>query len=188
LGPDRGLAHLAVATSLAPWDDRRWTDRAVAAEAAAKTGRGAAGLREAEMAYQRAIAANGSDPVTRHHLARLYLSHPAEFGAAGTTAALHELRSALSQNPHYAEIRNDLGVALLASGDRAGADEAFRAASDGRREFVDPLLNLAVLRLQDGDTVEAGRLIAVALERNPGSARAAAMRASLPGQRETTVR
>jgi tetratricopeptide (TPR) repeat protein len=69
------------------------------------------------------------------------------FGEAGTRAAIGELEAALSQNPYYAEIRNDLGVALLRSGDRAGAVDAFRRASEGRAEFVDPLLNLAALAL-----------------------------------------
>ena len=77
---------------------------------------------------------------------------------------------------------------MLASGDRIGAFDTFRAASTGRPDFVDPLLNMATLKLQDGDVQEASRLIASALERNPGSARAAAMRQSLSGQNETTVR
>jgi len=44
---------------------------------------------------------------------------------------------------------------------------------------VDPLLNLATLALQDGNTAEAKRMIDLALERNPASPRAAAMRDSL---------
>lgn len=182
---DRAMARYAAATSLAPWDDQILAARAQAAEAAARGGRGIAALREAEASYRRAIAVNGSDPVTRHLLARLYLSHPADYGAAGTASAGRELRAALAQNPFYAEIRNDLGVAILATGDRAGARQTFRAASDGRRDFVDPLLNLATLALQDGDTTGADHLIRQALERNPGSARAAAMRGSIPGQSKT---
>ena len=185
---ERLTAYFAPATRLAPWEELNWIARAGAAELAARGDGGAAALREAEDSYRRAIALNGSDPVTRHRLARLYLSHTGEFGSAGTAAALHELRAALSQNPYYAEIRNDFGVALLASGDRTGAFEAFRAASDGRREFVDPLLNMATLKLEDGDVTEARRLIASALERDPGSARAARMRQSMSGQNETTVR
>jgi Tfp pilus assembly protein PilF len=176
------MARYAAATSLAPWDDQILAARAQAAEVAARGGRGIVALREAEASYRRAIAVNGSDPVTRHLLARLYLSHPDDYGAAGTAAADRELRAALTQNPYYAEIRNDLGVAILATGDRAGARQAFRDASDGRRDFVDPLLNLATLALQDSDATEAERLIRQALERNPGSARAAAIRGSLPGQ------
>jgi Tfp pilus assembly protein PilF len=182
---DRGLPELRAATSLAPWSDEHWTARAEAALAPGQGELRPADLREAERAYREAIAVNGSDPVTRHRLARLYLAHPAEFGSAGVASALGELRTALAQNPYYAEIRNDLGVALLASGDRAGAAGAFGDASNGRREFVDPLLNLAALRLQDGATAEADQLISTALERNPGSARAAAMRASRSGQHES---
>jgi Flp pilus assembly protein TadD len=122
---------------------------------------------------------NGSDPVTRHELARLYLSHSGEFGSTGIVSAQRELRAALTQNPHYAEIRNDLGVALLAQGDRVGAGTEFRAATEGRPGFVDPLLNLAILAQEDGNIAEATRLVALAIERNPGSARAARMRESL---------
>ncbi len=175
-------ARYAAATRLAPWEDRYAVARAEAAEAAARGGRGVAGLREAESWYRSAIRTNGSDPVTRHQLARLYLAHSDAFGPAGTAGALRELRAALDQNPYYAEIRNDLGVALLASGDRAGALEAFRRASEGRRDFVDPLLNLATLALEEGDVEEAKRMVGLAIGRNPGSARAAAMRESLSGQ------
>jgi len=90
-----------------------------------------------------------------------------------------QLTLALEQNPYYAEIRNDLGVALLRVGDRAGAEVAFRNAAEGRRDFVEPLLNLAALAVERGDRAEAARRIDQALERNPGSARALAMRAGL---------
>ena len=175
---DEASTLFAAATQLAPWEDRYAAARAKAAEVSARAGRGGAALREAESSYLRAIALNGSDPVTRHELARLYLAHSAEFGSAGTVSALRELRAALAQNPHYAEIRNDLGVALLAQGDRAGAIAEFRGATEGRPEFVDPLLNLATLAREDGKLVEAKQLVTLALERNPGSARALRMRGS----------
>lgn len=175
-------AHFATATRLAPWEDRYAAALARTEEASGPAGHGVA-LREAESSYRRAIAMNGSDPVTRHELARLYLSHPAEFGPAGTALALHELRAALAQNPHYAEIRNDLGVALLAQGDRVAARAEFNGATEGRPEFVDPLLNLATLAIQDRDFAEAKRLVALAIERNPGSPRAVKMRETVAGQR-----
>jgi len=176
---DEATARFAAAARLAPWEERYAAGRARSAESSARAGRGSAALREAESGYRRAIALNGSDPVTRHELARLYLAHTAEFGSVGIASAQRELRSALTQNPHYAEIRNDLGVALLAQGDRAGASAEFRGATEGRPEFVDPLLNLAILAQEDGNISEATRLVALAIERNPGSARAARMRESL---------
>jgi putative inorganic carbon (HCO3(-)) transporter len=179
---DEARSHFAEATRLAPWEDRYAAARARVAEASTRAGSGSVALREAESSYRRAIAMNGSDPVTRHELARLYLAHPAEFGPAGTASALRELRAALAQNPHYAEIRNDLGVALLVQGDRARASAEFRGAAEGRSDFVDPLLNLATLAREDGNIAEAERLVALALERNPGSARAVRMRESLAGQ------
>jgi Flp pilus assembly protein TadD len=125
------------------------------------------------------VALNPSDPVTKHELARLYLAHEERFGDRATRDATTLLRGALSQNPHYAEIRNDLGVARLRAGDREGALEAFRLASEGRRAFVDPLVNLAAIALEDGDRDAAESWTRRALERNPDSARALAMASSL---------
>jgi len=183
--PERAMERYAAASRLRPWDDRIQVARAEAAEAAARGGRGIVALREAEASYRAALAVNGSDPVTRHQLARLYLANASAFGAEGTERAVRELRAALEQNPHYAEIRNDLGVALLATGDRKGAADAFRRAGEGRPDFVDPLLNLAMLALQDGNRMGAERLVEEALTRNPGSARAAALRQSIAGRTRT---
>jgi O-antigen ligase len=176
---EQARARYVAATRLAPWDDRIWIARAEASEAAARGGRGVVALREAEASYRSAIAVNASDPVTRHELARLYLSHPVEFGPASNGAATQELQAALAQNPYYVEIRNDLGVALLAAGDRAGAKREFAQASDGKPLFVDPLVNLASLAFEDGNIAEARRLVEAALLRNPDSERAAAMSAAI---------
>ena len=172
----------AEAFRIAPWQERHALDAAKASEAAARSGDRAARLRDADRFYRSAIALNPSDPVTRHELARLYLSNADVFSAAGmggAREAVAQLTLALEQNPYYAEIRNDLGVALLRVGDRAGAEVAFRNAAEGRRDFVEPLLNLAALAVERGDRAEAARRIDQALERNPGSARALAMRAGL---------
>jgi putative inorganic carbon (HCO3(-)) transporter len=184
---DRAMASYDAASRLRPWDDRILVARAEAAEAAARGGRGIEALKQAEASYRSAIAVNGSDPVTRHQLARLYLAHRDVFGSEATSLALRELEAALDQNPHYAEIRNDLGVALLASGDREGAIAAFRRAGEGRSDFVDPLVNLATLALQDGNLDEARRLAGQALQRNPGSARAAALRDTLAGRTGSSI-
>ena len=176
---DRAAATYAKASAISPWRDEIAVAHAEQAEAWARLGGGAAALKEAEAAYRTAIAVNGSDPVTRQELARLYLANPLVWGDAGTAAAIKELDAALSQNPHYAEMRNDLGVALLRSGDRSGAIQAFQKASDGRRGFVDPLLNLAALSLTRGDRVEARNYVMRALSRDPRSDRARAMLAQL---------
>ncbi|HEU4723732.1 MAG TPA: tetratricopeptide repeat protein, partial [Candidatus Eisenbacteria bacterium] len=136
-------------------------------------------LLRAETAYKRAVALNASDPVTKHELARLYLGHEARFGDAGRARAVALLNAALAQNPHYAEIRNDLGVARLRGGDRAGAIREFRRAAEGRAAFVDPLVNLAALALEDGDRAAAASWTRRALERNPGSVPARAMASDL---------
>ena len=176
---ETALANYSRAERLAPWNDAYAIGAAHAAEAAANGGVQSERLGEAERFYRSAIAANGSDPVTRHELARLYLAHPDRFGAEGGRAAIGELRAALAQNPYYAEIRNDLGVALVRSGDLAGASREFETASQGRRAFVDPLVNLAALAIQRGDRAEAARRIGEALARDPGSERARAMQAEI---------
>lgn len=167
----------AAAFRIAPWQERHALAAAKAAERAPFAD--AAQLRVADRYYRNAIALNPSDPVTRHEVARLYLSHPEAFGLGAPREAVAQLKSALEQNPYYAEIRNDLGVALLRTGDRAGAEAQFQQAAEGRRDFVEPLLNLAALAIERGDRAEAARRIDEALERNPGSARALAMRAGL---------
>jgi O-antigen ligase/predicted negative regulator of RcsB-dependent stress response len=180
---DQAAAAYRQASNLAPWRDDLAVAHAVQAEAWARQGADGPALCEAEAAYRRAIAVNGSDPVTRHELARLYLSHPEVWGQAGVRQALEQLRTAVAQNPYYAEIQNDLGVALLRTGDtpaaRAAFSQADQDAAQGRREFVDPLLNLAALAIQSGDRVEARSMIGRALQRNPGSERAREMLARL---------
>ena len=172
---DLAAAEYGTATRLAPWRDDFAVARAEQAEAWARKGAPATALREAEASYRHAIEINGSDPVTRQELARLYLSHPEIWGEPGARKALVELRLALAQNPYYAEIQNDLGVALLRVGDRAEARRAFGRAAQGRREFVDPLLNLAALAMESGDSVEARSWLNQALSRDPGSDRARAL-------------
>jgi Flp pilus assembly protein TadD len=181
--PTAALAGYGKAAKLASWDDRYALGAASAAQAVAVSdpSRAAASLMDAEKFYRQAIAANPNDPVTRHELARLYLGNPGQFGDRGVHLAITELQTALAQNPYYAEIRNDLGVALVRTGDDAGAAEAFRAASEGRRTFVDPLLNLAALAVRHGDRAEAARKIDEALARDPESVRARAMKAEITG-------
>ena len=179
-----GRASLAVAgygaaTRIAPWRDDFAVARAEQAEVWARQDGSAEALRDAEASYRQAIQINGSDPVTRQELARLYLAHPDVFGDAGARSALVQLRLALAQNPYYAEIQNDLGVALLRVGDREEARRAFGRAAQGRSDFVDPLLNLAALAIESGDPVEARSWLTRALERDPGSARAHALLARL---------
>jgi O-antigen ligase len=174
----------AAASALAPWSDVYAIAHASQATLLADRTGSEAALREAEAAYRHAIRINGSDPVTRHELARLYLAHRRTWGEAGVQRALTQLRAALAQNPYYAEIRNDLGVALLDLGDRAGAVAAFRQASDGRRDFVDPLLNLAAMAMESGNREEARAWVLQALERDPNSSRAQALRSQLEREAE----
>ncbi|TMQ55954.1 MAG: tetratricopeptide repeat protein [Candidatus Eisenbacteria bacterium] len=175
---EQATAEFRAASDLAPWRDDFAIGHGEQAEAWARKGAGTPALKEAEAAYRSAIAVNGSDPVTRQELGRLYLSFPDVWGD-GVNRALVELRAAVAQNPYYPEIQNDLGVALLRAGDRSAAREAFGRAAGGAREFVDPLLNLAALAIQSGDLVEARVWVMRALERNPRSDRARSLLAEL---------
>ena len=175
---EQATAEFRAASDLAPWRDDFAIGHGEQAEAWARQGAGTPALKEAEAAYRSAIAVNGSDPVTRQELGRLYLSFPDVWGD-GVNRALVELRAAVAQNPYYPEIQNDLGVALLRAGDRSAAREAFGRAAGGAREFVDPLLNLAALAIQSGDLVEARVWVMRALERNPRSDRARSLLAEL---------
>jgi O-antigen ligase/Flp pilus assembly protein TadD len=176
---DLAAAQYGTASRIAPWRDDFAVARAEQAEVWAKKDGSVPALRTAEASYRRAIAINGSDPVTRQELARLYLAHPEVWGDAGARSALGELQTALAQNPYYSEMQNDLGVAFLRVENREEARRAFGRAALGRREFVDPLLNLAALAMESGDPVEARSWLTRALERDPGSARARALLARL---------
>jgi O-antigen ligase/Tfp pilus assembly protein PilF len=177
--PAEAADALRSATRLDPWNDVYSIELARAEEQLGVREQRPERLRDAESAYRGAIRANGSDPVTRQELARLYLAHPDVWGASGAAKARSLLEAALAQNPYYAEIRNDLGVALLRSGDRAGAEREFRQASAGRIDFVDPILNLATMSLQSGDSASARSLVREALERAPDSARARSLASRL---------
>ena len=162
----------ARAARLAPWIDAYSIGEAKTSEALGDYVR-------AEGAFQRAVSINPSDPVTKHEFARLYLAHEDRFEAGARAHATTLLEAALAQNPYYAEIRNDLGVARLRAGDREGAKRAFREAAEGRSAFVDPLVNLAALAQEEGDRTAAATWTRQALERNPNSARALAMATEL---------
>jgi hypothetical protein len=176
---DLAVAGYRTATRVAPWRDDFAVARAEQAEAWARQGARTPALLEAEASFRRAIAINGSDPVSRQELARLYLAHPEVWGTPGAERALGQLRLAVAQNPYYPEIQNDLGVALLRAGNREEARQAFLRGAQGRREFVDPLLNLAALAIESGDAVEARSWLTQALERDPGSDRARTLLARL---------
>jgi len=123
-------------------------------------------------------AAAAEKPLPPHHPAhsRAYkLLGSALFALGRPAAARDALRRALSLDPRYADAHSDLGCALCALGDAAGAAAAFSAAlrassssqedggesesSDGKEEDTGPhreaLFNLANLRRQTGDFAAA---------------------------------
>lgn len=125
-----------------------------------------------------AAAAAAEKPLPPHHPAhsRAYkLLGSALFALGRPAAARDALRRALSLDPRYADAHSDLGCALCALGDAAGAAAAFSAAlrassssqedggesesSDGKEEDTGPhreaLFNLANLRRQTGDFAAA---------------------------------
>jgi Flp pilus assembly protein TadD len=73
------------------------------------------------------------------------------------------------ENPHYA---NDLGVALLALGERLAAHEAFQRAVALDPNYPHAYYNLGIIFRERGDVGTADGLFAAALERD-GDARSA---------------
>jgi archaemetzincin len=68
------------------------------------------------------------------------------------------------ENPHFA---NDLGVALLATGDRDGAAAAFQRAIGLAPELPHAYYNLGIVFREGGDVVTADRFFGEALSRDP---------------------
>ncbi|MCC6159806.1 MAG: hypothetical protein IT350_17265 [Deltaproteobacteria bacterium] len=80
----------------------------------------------ARKAYEHAITLNPGEPEAYRELARTYMSGD----AAKPTEAARLLRIAIRVAPRRADIAEELGRALDAAGDRAGAESAYRYAKE----------------------------------------------------------
>src|SRR5213593_2432066 len=70
--------------------------------------------------------------------------------------AAEALRQAIAHDSIRADAHNALGLALVAAGDVAGAEAAFRAALSARPDFAAAISNLCDLLGHDGRTEQAG--------------------------------
>lgn len=98
--------------------------------------------------------------------------------------AIDAYREATEKAPIEPRYHNDLGVALLAAGDREGARAAFRQATELSADFPHPYYNLGILCREEGGAEAAERFFAEGLRRDRDpiaaygySVRAAAYRA-----------
>jgi tetratricopeptide (TPR) repeat protein len=76
-----------------------------------------------------------------------------------TEGAIRHFRSATGIRPDYAQAQNDLGVTLMGQGRFAEAGVRFEKAIEARPEFLLPQVNLGHVRLREGRTEEAERLL-----------------------------
>jgi archaemetzincin len=81
--------------------------------------------------------------------------------------AIERYREATEKAPLEPRYFNDLGVALLAAGDRDGARRAFRRATDLSAEFPHPYYNLGILCREEGGADAAERYFTEGLRRDP---------------------
>ncbi|MDE3097581.1 MAG: hypothetical protein KGK07_16465 [Chloroflexota bacterium] len=80
--------------------------------------------------------------------------------------AIQTYREAVQRAPLESRYHNDLGVALLAVSDRAGARAAFHRASELSPDFPHPYYNLGILCREDGGVEMAERWFAEGLRRD----------------------
>ena len=93
--------------------------------------------------------------------------------------AVAAYREAVRLQPEFPSARNNLGNALVAVGDWAGAEEQFVIAVRQDPAYPDAHCNLGLVRLRQGRADEAAACFRRALELEPGHARAAALLARL---------
>jgi Flp pilus assembly protein TadD len=114
--------------------------------------------------FKRAAKADPRNPYFQKGLGLAYLAR------REWKDAIVAFRRALELNPYYVDVRNDLGMALLGSGDREGGKKEFLTA------FSDPTnptpeisaRNLGQAHLEEKDYPEAVRWFQASLNRNKG--------------------
>src|SRR5688572_6181980 len=102
---------------------------------------------EAIASYQKALALRPDFPSASFNLANALL-------AAGDAGAAEQFRAALQVSPRSVEAQNNLGIALAARGDAAGAIAAFRAALAIDERSVNAHRNLGNILIDAGSRAE----------------------------------
>ncbi|MFH0900166.1 MAG: tetratricopeptide repeat protein [Pseudomonadota bacterium] len=101
-----------------------------------------------------------SHPRVLFELAGSYMRRKRFEQAAATYAA------AAASDPRNSAYHNDLGVALLAAGDKAGAARALRRSIELSPETAHPYYNLGIISYEEHDFVAADRYFSEALQRD----------------------
>ncbi len=113
-------------------------------------------------AFKKAVRADSKNPYFQKGLGQAYAAK------RDFAAAIEAFRKALELNPYYVDVRNDLGYALIMSGDRAGGKKEFLTA------FADPMnpapeisaFNLGRAYLEENNRAEATNWFRTSLTRN----------------------
>lgn len=111
-------------------------------------------LPQADIKRQRTV------PVGEERIVAMYLNNKAaEALARGRSDdAYWWIRAAITEDPHFADLYNTLGVVYMRRGLPQPAEAALRAALAQRNEHPQALSNLAVLLHRQGREVEAGHV------------------------------
>lgn len=124
---------------------------------------------QARVGLERALALEADNLEARYYLGRVFFSLNRFAEAAAT------FREVLGRDPRHVKARNHLGQTLEALNDPDGALAAYRQAvaldQESSRPSEFPLLNLATLLLQRGDTAAALSLLEKAATISPTNAK-----------------
>ncbi len=104
------------------------------------------------------------DPENRQGIAILAASYA---GMKQLPKAVASIREMIAQRPKSARLQFALGRVLIASGDRAGARQAFQAAVATDQNFIAARIELAKLDISDNRLDEARQQVNAAIAREP---------------------
>ena len=137
---DEAIGHHERAIRLAPDYAPAYNNLGAALRASGR-------VSEAIANYQKALALRPDFPSASFNLANALL-------AAGDAGAAEQFRAALQASPQSVEAQNNLGIALAARGDAAGAIAAFRAALAIDERSVNAHRNLGNILIDAGSRSE----------------------------------
>ncbi|HTT19317.1 MAG TPA: FG-GAP-like repeat-containing protein [Candidatus Sulfotelmatobacter sp.] len=121
-------------------------------------------LKEAERAFQQAVAANPDDADAFYNLGTLYLRRDSP------QEAKRNLERAVKLRPTYAEAWNNLGMLAAQQGNNEEAIANFRRSLELRPAYATALLNLGNVYRRQGDFEQAERFLKRAGEIEPNNA------------------
>ncbi len=118
---------------------------------------------KATMAFEQALAANPAGLDALLALVRL------DTRQGKLPQAKQRLDTLLAAQPEHRYAYGLLGEVLLLQGDRRGAEEAFRVATERSPQWVVPWINWATVKLADKQPAESEKILTNALRQSPVS-------------------